>query len=170
MTKFSESEFLNKAQSIKVLVCDVNGVLTAEQSSIQLSLNFNSDDDKAICELINNGITVAIISVGSNPKVRAHYEQLHPKFQPHHICLGSRNKMLDFQDLLTSLDYDIDDAAYIGDGSADYDCIKAAGTGITVPNACSEVKSVANWQTERYGGEGAVCEIAELIMKTRKQR
>ena len=55
--------------------------------------------------------------------------------------------------------------AYMGDDIPDLSVIRRVGLGITVPNACSEIKKSATMCTNRKGGEGAVREICELIMQ-----
>jgi 3-deoxy-D-manno-octulosonate 8-phosphate phosphatase (KDO 8-P phosphatase) len=60
-----------------------------------------------------------------------------------------------------------DDAAYVGDDLADLQVMRRVGLAIAVVNAVLEVRAVADCVTEARGGQGAVREVADALLKAR---
>ena len=59
-----------------------------------------------------------------------------------------------------------DKVAYVGDDLPDLPVIRYVGFGVAVANAVDEVKQYADYVTSRRGGNGAVREVIELILKS----
>jgi 3-deoxy-D-manno-octulosonate 8-phosphate phosphatase (KDO 8-P phosphatase) len=57
--------------------------------------------------------------------------------------------------------------AYMGDDLPDLGAVSAAGLGMTVANACDELRAAARWCSAARGGEGAVREACEFILRAR---
>ena len=62
------------------------------------------------------------------------------------------------------------EVAYIGDDINDLEVIEQVGFGCSVANGMDQVKNVAKYVTERRGGDGAVREVADLILKSITER
>jgi 3-deoxy-D-manno-octulosonate 8-phosphate phosphatase (KDO 8-P phosphatase) len=62
-----------------------------------------------------------------------------------------------------------EDAAYVGDDVVDLGPMKRAGTAIAVANAIDEVKQAADYVTLKPGGQGAVREVAVLILRAQQK-
>ena len=80
------------------------------------------------------------------------------------VIQGREDKLTALNELLPSLDITLDEIAFIGDDLPDLAVIKRVGLGITVANASSTLAAEANWQTVSTGGNGAVREVAEMIL------
>jgi YrbI family 3-deoxy-D-manno-octulosonate 8-phosphate phosphatase len=81
------------------------------------------------------------------------------------VSQASRNKVASAQEILDDLDLAFENVCYIGDDLTDLALIKLAGFGVTVADGASELKATANFVTDAAGGEGAIRELVELILK-----
>ncbi len=72
-----------------------------------------------------------------------------------------------FEGALIRLGLRMDDVAYMGDDLADLPLLRRVGLPVAVPNAVEEVRKVARVVTTAAGGQGAVRELAELILRAR---
>ncbi|MDQ2993446.1 MAG: HAD hydrolase family protein [Pseudomonadota bacterium] len=156
----------DKARAIRCLICDVDGVLT--DGRIYLSAKgdefkvFHAHDGIGIKMLIRSGIDVAIISARYSQPVQDRMTELGIR----HIYQGEEHKSESFALIRHDLGLENHQIAYIGDDIIDLACIRAAGLGITVPNAMPIMFEHADWQTQAAGGAGAVREVAELILSS----
>ncbi len=75
-----------------------------------------------------------------------------------------QDKLCMVEKLCRKYNIDLQNVAYIGDDVNDLDVIRAVGFGCSVPNGIEEVKKAAMYVTKRRGGQGAVREVAELII------
>ena len=150
---------------IEMLVMDVDGVLTDGSLIIHAdgseSKCFSALDGHGIRMWKRAGLKVALISGrASEPTIRR-AEQL----QIEHVFQDCHHKLPVFETLLEQVDLPPEKAAYIGDDLTDLPVIRYAGFGIAVANAVAEVKRYADYVTARPGGEGAVREAIEYILK-----
>ena len=67
------------------------------------------------------------------------------------------------------MDITLDEIAFIGDDLPDLAVIKKVGLGITVANASNTLAAKADWQTACTGGNGAVREVAEMILTAQEK-
>ena len=67
-------------------------------------------------------------------------------------------------ELLSITGITLDQTAYMGDDLPDLSAIENVRLGTTVANASAEVKAIADWISKKDGGDGAVRELAELIL------
>lgn len=150
---------------IELLVIDVDGVLTDGT----LIINSDGSESKAFSVLDGHGIKlwkraglkIAFLSGRESGPTKVRAEQLDADF-----CLEDcHDKLPALEKLLEEIGLSLEKAAYVGDDVTDLPVIRAAGFGAAVANAVDEVKDEANFVTERCGGEGAVREIIEYILK-----
>lgn len=158
-------EVLAKAALIKLVIFDVDGVLTdgclhlgphSEEHKI-----FHIHDGLGIKLLQQSGIEVGIITSRRSLVVAQRMAYLGIK----HVYQGAADKLPVFNELISKLKLEIKEVAYAGDDLPDLPLIRRAGLGIAVANARAIVKQHAAWITSIQGGEGAVREICELIMQ-----
>ena len=154
----------NKLLHIKLLVLDVDGVLTdgrvyytPEGSEIK---GFHVHDGLGIRSLIKHGIRVAIISGRASKATQARMDDLGVKL----VFLGITDKNLPYQELKNSLKLTDDNIAYIGDDLPDIAVMSQVGFAVAVANASKEVIAIADYTTKADGGSGAVREICDLIL------
>jgi 3-deoxy-D-manno-octulosonate 8-phosphate phosphatase (KDO 8-P phosphatase) len=154
---------------IKLLAMDVDGVLTDGTITIcsdgaELK-TFNLLDGHGIKMWRRAGLKTALISGRESAvtKQRAKEMEIDFVYQP---C----QKKLDcFEKLLADSKLEPKNIAYIGDDVLDIPLVKRAGFGIAVANAVDELKSCAHYITSRNGGNGAVREVVEYILKNTGQ-
>jgi 3-deoxy-D-manno-octulosonate 8-phosphate phosphatase (KDO 8-P phosphatase) len=157
-------ELLSKASLIKLLICDVDGVLsdgkvyfTNQGDEIK---NFSIKDGLGIKLLQRNSVDVAIIT-GRESKI---VEQRSRELGISHIYQGQTDKQAAFDNLLNKLSLSKQQVAYVGDDLPDLPLIKQVGLGISVSDGYSLVCQQADWVTEKKGGDGAVREVADLLL------
>lgn len=159
-----------KASQIKLLLMDVDGVLTdgtlsyvpAPDGTMAEFKGFNSHDGIGIMLCHEYGIQTGLISARTSPAVVERATILGMKY----IYQGHLNKMASYEEILAKAGVSDSQTAFIGDDFPDAPQIKRAGLGVAVDNARPEIKSAADYVTSAAGGAGAVREVAELILKT----
>jgi 3-deoxy-D-manno-octulosonate 8-phosphate phosphatase (KDO 8-P phosphatase) len=150
---------------IEMLALDVDGVLTDGTLIINAdgseSKHFNSLDGHGIRMWQRAGLKVALLSGRASEPTKHRAEQL----QIEYVFQDCHNKLLVFEEFLEQLGLSADKVAYIGDDVMDMPLIRRAGFGVAVANAADEVKRYADYVTSRSGGNGAVREVIEYILK-----
>jgi len=158
----SEDLMLN---DIKLLVLDVDGVLTdgtiAVDSRGEESKFFNAVDGHGIRLWRRAGLKVAFISGRASPPVGRHAEKLGVDY----VYQNCHDKLPVLEKLVEELGLSAGDVAYVGDDLPDLPAIKYAGFGVAVAGAVEEVKQHADYITTKQGGNGAVREVIEYLLK-----
>ena len=164
MLKISNA-LATKAQAVRLLVLDVDGVLTNGQllftAEGEAMKTFNTLDGHGLKMLKQSGVALAVITGRSSPIVKKRVTDLGIE----HLYLGREDKLEALTELLSELGLDLAQTAYIGDDLPDLPAICQAGLGLTVPNGYSLLKQHADWCSHARGGEGAVREACDLIMQ-----
>ncbi len=156
---------INKARIIKVLVCDVDGVMT--DGSLFFGDNgleykaFHSRDGLGIIMLQRSGIPLAIITARSSDVVSHRMKNLNIDL----VFQGQKNKIQALENICQQLQLDCSQIAYVGDDLIDLPVMKKAGLSIAVADAHERVKQQADWITTHNGGQGAVRDVCELLME-----
>lgn len=158
-------EAIQKARIIKLLVLDVDGVLTDGRlwygNSGEELKAFHIQDGLGIKLLQRAGVDVAIITGRTSQLVTRRGTELGIK----HIVQGREDKLVALRTLAAELQLELEEIAYAGDDLPDLSAIAAVGLGIAVANAMPYVARHAAYKTARNGGDGAVREICDLIMQ-----
>ncbi|HAZ81066.1 MAG TPA: phenylphosphate carboxylase subunit delta [Porticoccaceae bacterium] len=160
----SNEAVIKAAKKIKLLVLDVDGVLTDGKlyygNSGEELKAFNIQDGLGIKLLQQGNIQVGIITgrVSGLLQRRADELGINPVIQ------GREDKLTALEELLQSTEFDLNEIAFVGDDLPDLAVINKVGLGLTVANASSTLALKADYQTKKSGGDGAVREIAELIL------
>ncbi len=156
---------LDKAVQIRLLIFDVDGVLTDGRLYFGNDGNeykaFYSRDGHGIKMLQNNGVTIAIISGRQAASVERRLQEL----GVYHAYLGVADKTKAFQDLLNRLSLHPEQVAYVGDDLIDLPLMRCVGLAIAVEDADPFVCDQAHWRTSYPGGRGAAREVCELILQ-----
>ena len=155
---------IDAAQKIKLLLLDVDGVLTDGKlyygNSGEEMKGFDIQDGLGIKLLQKGNIQVGIITGRMSSLLQRRADEL--GISP--VIQGREDKLTALDELLLSLDMTLDEIAFIGDDLPDLAVINRVGLGITVANASSTLAAEASWQTVSTGGNGAVREVAEMIL------
>lgn len=163
-----QDELSSAAAGIRLLVLDVDGVLTdgrlAYDSDGRESKSFHVRDGYGIQQVIAAGIAVAVISGRHSPAAAARLSELRVL----HVFLGRNDKRQVLDQLLAELGIPVAQVACVGDDVTDLGIMSLAGLGITVADAHPDVRRAADWVTEAGGGGGGVREICDLLLASRQ--
>jgi len=155
---------LKKAAQIKLVIFDVDGVLTDGSLFMgddgQEYKAFNSKDGLGMKMLQRSGVPVAIITARQSNVVKLRMESLGIE----HLYQGQQEKLPAFEALLEKLSLDAGEVAYVGDDLVDLPIMIRCGLAIAVADSHQRVIEQAHWVTENMGGRGAAREVCELIM------
>ncbi len=159
----------DKAKTIRLVIFDVDGILTNGQlfytDEGYAIKSFYVHDGLAIKSLRAHHIEVGIITAHQSPVIDHRMQDLGII----HVYQGYQNKLPAYHDLLNKLGLTPEHVCYVGDDLPDLPLMLRSKLAITVPNAVREVKHRACWQTDARGGEGAVREIAEMILSAQQK-
>ena len=162
-------EVVEKASKIKLVLMDVDGVLTDgrlyylndESGKAHEFKSFSSQDGVGVFLLGAAGIKTGVIS----GRVSEATEERARILKMSHVYQGHMEKMAIYDEILGKESLTADNVAFIGDDFPDAPLIRRSGLGCAVGDARPEVQAVADFVSNRPGGQGAVREIAELILK-----
>jgi 3-deoxy-D-manno-octulosonate 8-phosphate phosphatase (KDO 8-P phosphatase) len=155
---------IESAKKIKLLLLDVDGVLTDGRlyygNSGEEMKAFNIQDGLGIKLLQQGDIQVGIIT----GRVSALLQRRADELGINPVVQGREDKLTALNELLENRDIGMDEIAFMGDDLPDLAVIRCVGLGITPANGSSTLAQQAHWQTARRGGDGAVREVAEMIL------
>ena len=164
-TPLSDQEILARAAKIKLVVFDVDGVLT--DGSLYLGDDgqeikaFFALDGHGIKMLKRSGVELAIITGRHSQLMRHRAKNLNIE----HLYQGIEDKLEAYLDLTKRLGYSAEEVAVMGDDVVDLPMMRRSGLSVTVPGALERVKQYAHYVTRLPGGKGAAREVSELIMR-----
>jgi 3-deoxy-D-manno-octulosonate 8-phosphate phosphatase (KDO 8-P phosphatase) len=166
----SQAALAARARRIGLAIFDVDGVMTDGRiylgESGEEMKAFNVLDGHGIKMLRESGIEVAILSGRRARCVERRAGELGIK----HVIQGAGEKLPVFFDLLARLQLAPAQACYMGDDLVDLPVLRACGLAFTGPDAPAEVKRSAHHVTRRRGGEGAVRDACETLMRLRSRQ
>ena len=158
-----------KLKPIKLLMLDVDGVLTDGKiiysDSGEEIKAFNVRDGHGIKLLMRAGIEVAFIT-GRKSKVVLHRAR---DLGIKNVYQSVKNKLEVYEKILEVKKLKDGNVGFIGDDLVDIPVLKRVGFSAAVGDAIPEVKEVADYVANEKGGEGAVREICELLLKVQNK-
>lgn len=150
---------------IKVLAMDIDGVLTDGKIIVDAhgveTKNFDVQDGLGLVLLQKAGLKTAVISARASEVSNVRAKDL----KVDAIFNGVYPKTSAFEQMLSALGVKADEVCFMGDDVVDLVVLKRSGFPVAVANAVPEVKQAAAHVTTRKGGDGAVREVVELILK-----
>ena len=157
-------EVLLKAQGIRVVFFDVDGVLTdgglyfsAEGETLK---RFHTLDGHGIKLLAQAGIVPAVISGRDSAALRKRLAAMGVT----HVRLGTEDKRPAAEAMLAELGLDWDQAAAMGDDWPDLPVLTQVAFACAPPLAHAEALQVADYVTQARAGEGAARELCDLLL------
>lgn len=157
-------DLLLKAQNIRVLFLDVDGVLTDGglhfTADGETSKRFNTLDGHGLKLLQKAGITPAVVTGRDSPALRLRLQALGIE----HARFGTEDKRPAAEEILTALGLGWEQAAAMGDDWPDLPMMSACAFAAAPLNAHLEVSGRAHYVTRAAGGHGAVREVCDLLM------
>ena len=157
-------EIMEKAARIRLVIFDVDGVLTDGSLYIgddgQEYKAFYSQDGLGMKMLQKSGVQIGIITARKSQVVRLRMESLGIQ----HVYQGREDKLPALEELQAELKLDLSEIAYVGDDVVDLPIMCRVGLALTVRDAHHEAVRQAHWQTVHPGGRGAAREVCELLL------
>ena len=158
---------LERARRIRLLVLDVDGVLTDGRLYLSASGEelkvFHVRDGSGLVALQRAGVTVAIVSGRDSPAVTRRAAELGIR----HVHQGVADKGAELDRLLAELGVAPEELACVGDDTPDAPMLRRAGLAIGVADAHPALLASAHWVTRAKGGRGAVREVCDLLLSAR---
>jgi 3-deoxy-D-manno-octulosonate 8-phosphate phosphatase (KDO 8-P phosphatase) len=159
------AEVLSRAAAIRLLVLDVDGVLTDGRlyfsAAGETMKTFHVRDGAGIAQLLRAGIEVAVISGRNSLAVDARMAELGVRWVRQKVS----DKLAVLRELLTELRLTNETVACMGDDSPDIPILQIAGLAATVADAHPSVQACAHFVTAARGGQGAVREVCDLLLQ-----
>lgn len=160
-----------QAGKVRLLALDVDGVLTdngiwvapIEGDRVEFK-RFDIQDGLGLVILRRTDIAVAWVSGRHSEATELRAKELRI---PTLIQESGARKLPAMQRLLAEKKLTWAEVAYVGDDLADVPVLRRAGLPITVANGCPEAKRLAAWVTTAGGGQGAVREVVEGLLRAR---
>ena len=158
------SVFNSRLERVRLLVLDVDGVLTDGSvwigGSGEEMKRFFIRDGYGIKLLQKLGIEIAVISGRHSEATLTRTRELGIE----HVIQGNVDKIPAFEDLLKTLGLQDDEVAFVGDDWMDVPLLQRVGFAAAVADATKEARAVAHYVTVHPGGRGAVREITDMIL------
>lgn len=158
---------LPKAKLIKLLLLDVDGILTDgtitythEGTEIK---SFHTRDGLGIRLLQEAGVEVGIITARTSEAVKRRAEDL----KLAHVYQGCRNKIVAYEEIRAKVNLRDTEVAYMGDDWLDLPLLTRVGFSASVIDGVHEVRQVVDYVTTLPGGRGAVREVCDLLIAAR---
>lgn len=158
-------DILEKAAQIKLVIFDVDGVLTDGGLFFgddgQEYKAFYSRDGLGIKMLQRTGVEVGVITARESQVVIHRMNNLGIA----HLYQGRLDKIRAYEDMIEKLDVAPAQTAYVGDDVVDLPVMQRVGLAVAVADAHPFVKQHAHWTTQHGGGRGAARDVCELILQ-----
>ncbi len=154
-------------ENIELLCLDVDGVLTdggifVDDHGIETK-RFHARDGLGLRVWMKLGYYVAIIT-GRKGMATAHRAR---ELGIEHVIIGTQDKAAALEAVVSQLGLTVSETAVIGDDLPDLPMMSKAGYAMAVADAASEVRSAAAFVTTKPGGQGAVREAVEHLLKAK---
>ena len=156
---------LAKAKNIKLLLLDVDGVLTdgtlLYTGSAEESKSFNTQDGFGLRLLQEAGVATGVITARKSAVVQRRAEELKMTY----IYQGAVNKNIAFKEIVKASGLKPFEIAYMGDDWLDLILLQQVGLAATPANGEAEIRDSVHFITPRSGGRGAVRDLCNLIIE-----
>jgi 3-deoxy-D-manno-octulosonate 8-phosphate phosphatase (KDO 8-P phosphatase) len=164
----SEIDIHARAAKIKLLLMDVDGVLTDgklynvpdRDGNMAETKGFDSRDGIGLQWLSWKGIKTGVISGRVSPATAERARQCKMVY----VYQGHIEKIPILEEIMADAKIDPSEVAYAGDDLTDVVIMHRVGLAIATANARPEVKREAHYVTEARGGDGAIREVVELLL------
>ncbi len=158
-------EFVERARRVRLLILDVDGVMTDGGITIDAdgieTKTFDVRDGHGIKLLQRAGIEVAIISGRRSRVVEHRAAELGISL----VYQGALDKRVALEAIMAFRGITPEEVAYLGDDVVDLPVLRRVGLAMAVADGVQELAPYMHYTTRTAGGRGAVREVAELILK-----
>lgn len=164
----SDLNFKERVEQIKAFGIDVDGVLTDGTLLLLDGKNYrfwNTQDGIGLLLLKIAGIKTFIITGKSSSELKERTAELKIDYLYENV----ENKLSAMKDFLKKEKLDWKETSYMGDDLPDLPLMEKVGLAIAPSNGCKEVKKVSHLICQKTGGDGAVREAVEHVLKEQKK-
>ena len=157
-----------KLAKVRILLCDVDGVLTdgtVWMGNEVETKRFNIRDGLGVKLLQHEGIKVGWVSRRPSSATRQRAEDLKISF----LIQTDGSKIEAVESILRQTRLNWQEVCYVGDDIVDIGVMKRAGVAVAVADGMPEAKAVADCVVQAAGGHGAVREVVEMILKAQRK-
>lgn len=167
------SKVIRLAKPIRVLLMDVDGTMTSGAVSLQgfpdgtvvEMKTFNAHDGAGLKLASIMGLRTGLITGRDSAATTRRAREASMEF----VVQGQAKKLESYKAILVRAGVTDAEVAYVGDDLPDLPLLERAGLAVAVANAVVEVKRAADYVTVARGGEGAIREVVELILKAQRK-
>ena len=161
--------YKEKLADIKAFVFDVDGVLGSDKVLLnpdgELLRTMNIKDGYAINYAIRKGYRFAIITGGINNSIRLRFESLGIE----DIYIGSHNKIRDYLHFTAKYNIKDEEVLYMGDDLPDYEVMQRVSVATCPESAADEIKAISHYISHKSGGDGAVRDIVQQVLRAQSK-
>jgi len=155
----------DRARRIRLILLDVDGVLTDGKILVHAdgteSKQFDIKDGTGIVLAQKAGIRVGLLSARQSASTTERAAQLRITL----VRQGALDKLGEYEGIRAELGLDDDQVAFMGDDLLDLPVLARVGLGGAPADAVPEVRAAAHWVSRQRGGDGAVRELTEMVLK-----
>lgn len=150
---------------IKAIIFDVDGVLSAETITLHPNgepmRTVNIKDGYAIQLAMKQGLRIVILTGGKTESVRKRYENLGVE----DIFMACAVKLKVYEEFLANYGYTNEEIMYMGDDIPDYEIMQRVGCPVCPKDACSDIKALSIYTSDRTGGHGCGRDVIEQVLR-----
>ena len=163
------NEARERAKKIKVLIFDVDGVLTngaitvhpnADGSATEVK-SFSAHDGLGISLARLGGVRTGVVTKRQSATVAIRARDLKLEF----VYQGQAHKMHAIDEIVAKAGIALEELAYVGDDIVDLPVMRVCGLAIATANARPQVLAAAHWVTPHVGGEGAGRDAVDFVLE-----
>jgi 3-deoxy-D-manno-octulosonate 8-phosphate phosphatase (KDO 8-P phosphatase) len=164
-TELGTADLAQRAQRIKLLLMDCDGVLTDGR----IWLTNDGDEQKSFHARDGQGISVwhraghqsGIVSGRASSSVDRRAHELKIKY----VHQYAKNKIIALEEILAQANVAVEECCFIGDDLGDIGVMRKVGLAVAVADAADDTKAAAHYVTKLPGGAAAVRELIEMILQ-----
>lgn len=153
---------LNK---IRAIIFDVDGVLSKETISLhpdgEPMRTVNIKDGYAIQLAMKLGLRIVILTGGTTESVRMRYERLGVE----NIFMGCTVKLKTYDEFVANYGLTDEEVMYMGDDIPDYEIMMRVGCPVCPADACTDIKQICRYVSDKNGGEGCGRDVIEQVLR-----
>ena len=152
-------------RKIRAIIFDVDGVLSAETITLHPNgepmRTVNIKDGYAIQLAQKMGLRIVILTGGNTEAVRMRYERLGVE----DIYMRCAVKIRTYDDFLDKYGLTDEEVIYMGDDVPDYEIMRRVGCPVCPADACTDIKGISIYVSDRKGGEGCARDVIEQVLR-----
>jgi 3-deoxy-D-manno-octulosonate 8-phosphate phosphatase (KDO 8-P phosphatase) len=169
--QLERDELLRRAGRVRLLLLDVDGVLTDGGlyyfEDGRFAVRFHARDGHGLSMARRSGMLLGLVSGRLTPQARHRAEQL--GFEEIHLNVPSGDKGRVVDEIMARRQLTAGQVCFVGDDTVDVAAMERVGLPVAVADAAAEVVAAAAYVTKRLGGHGAVREVVDLLLAAREK-